>query len=139
MDELELPYGVTLSPGRPEIGDLLSASIGCTSALKRSTPEGVHGVIVGVCGPEELMSHVRQVENAIGSQVRATVGGVELVEECVTFFRLFLIIRELTMTLSFWQSFRLVESWNTNVLHLRILVLITIAPVDDFPHLFFLF
>jgi len=81
VDGLELPYGLTLSPGRPEIGDLLSASIGCTSALKRSTAAGVHGVVVGVCGPEELMSHVRQVESAIGSQVRATVGGVELVEE----------------------------------------------------------
>jgi ferric-chelate reductase len=86
VEDLDLPYGLTLDPGRPELGDMLSASIGCVSALKRSTREGVHGVVVGVCGPEELMSHVRQVENAIGSKVRAAVGGVELVEECVTFF-----------------------------------------------------
>lgn len=59
---------------------MLSASIGCVSALKR---EGVHGVVVGVCGPEELMNNVRHVEHAIGAKVRAAVGGVELVEEYV--------------------------------------------------------
>lgn len=85
VEDLDLPYGLTLNPGRPELGDMLSASIGCVSALKRSTREGVHGVVVGVCGPEELLGHVRQVENAVGSKVRGAVGGVELVEEYVAF------------------------------------------------------
>lgn len=79
-----MPDGLTLTPGRPELGDMLSATIGCTSVLKNTTREGVHGVVVGVCGPEELMTRVRQVEHDIGAKVRAAVGGVELVEEYVT-------------------------------------------------------
>lgn len=79
----DLPEGITLTPGRPELGDMLSASIGCASVLKNTTKEGVHGVVVGVCGPEELMNRVRQVEHEVGAKVRAAVGGVELVEEYV--------------------------------------------------------
>lgn len=83
-EDLVLPDGITLTPGRPEIGDMLSATIGCASALKNTTTEGVHGVVVGSCGPEELMANIRRVEHAIGSKVRAAVGGVELVEEYVS-------------------------------------------------------
>lgn len=80
-DKLELPDGITLSPGRPDLADMLSSSCSCASALKNTTKEGVHGVVVGVCGPDELLDNVRKVENAVGAKVRAAVGGVELVEE----------------------------------------------------------
>lgn len=83
-ENLVLPDGITLTPGRPEIADMLSAMIGCASALKNTTTEGVHGVVVGSCGPEELMANIRRVEHAVGSKVRGAVGGVELVEEYVS-------------------------------------------------------
>jgi hypothetical protein len=96
VEDIEFPYGLTLNPGRPELADMLSATIGCTSALKKSVREGVHGVIVAVCAPPEFANHVRQVENAIRSKVRAAVGGVELLEECAIFFQIRQTSRALT-------------------------------------------
>lgn len=81
--DVRLPEGIELTPGRPELADLLSATISCTSVLKHTTREGVHGVIVGACGPMELLESVRAADRTIGKEVRKAVGGVELLEECV--------------------------------------------------------
>lgn len=78
---VQLPDGIELSPGRPDLGDLLSATISCTSVLKHTTREGVHGVIVGACGPKDMLKSVREADRSIGKEVRKAVGGVEFLEE----------------------------------------------------------
>ncbi|KAF8310934.1 hypothetical protein DL93DRAFT_2083848 [Clavulina sp. PMI_390] len=86
IEELDLPEGIKLVPGRPDLGDMLAALCDCTSGIKHSRAPGgesekLHGVVVGCCGPEPLMDSVRKVEHGIGRSVRNAVGGVELVEE----------------------------------------------------------
>jgi hypothetical protein len=82
---VRMPEGIDLLPGRPDLGDILSSSVGCASVLKATTLTGVHGVVVAVCGPDELVESARAAEASIGKAVRKAVGGVELVEECVIF------------------------------------------------------
>jgi len=78
---LVLPDGMFMQAGRPELRDTLYASLSCVSALKNKSHSGPHGVIVGVCGPKELVAEVRKVERGIGKSVRKAVGGIELVDE----------------------------------------------------------
>ena len=73
--------GITVQAGRPEIKDVLFASLSCVSALGQNSFSGAHGVVVGVCGPGGLVDEVRKVERSVGKAVRKAVGGVELIDE----------------------------------------------------------
>jgi hypothetical protein len=73
--------GILVQAGRPELKDVLFASLSCVSALKQNSLSGVHGVVIGVCGPTGLVDEVRKVERGVGKAVRQAVGGVELVDE----------------------------------------------------------
>ena len=45
----------------------------------------MHGIVMSVCGPKELVQEVRKVERGVGMSVRKAVGGVELIKELFAF------------------------------------------------------
>ncbi len=85
VPSFEVPDSIRVSAGRPDVQDLLYASISCASALRDRSLEGVHGIVMAVCGPKSLVEGVRKVERGVGMAVRKAVGGVELIEESFTF------------------------------------------------------
>lgn len=80
----DVPEKIKVTAGRPDVQDLLYASISCASSLRDRSLEGVHGVVLAVCGPEGLMQNVRTAERGVGMAVRKAVGGVELFEQPFT-------------------------------------------------------
>ena len=74
---VNLPANISLSPGRPEISNILASTIDNTTAVS-SNP---HGLVVGVCGPGSLGKHVRDAVGKVNSTIRKKVGGIELCEE----------------------------------------------------------
>ncbi|KAG8892042.1 hypothetical protein FRC00_012740, partial [Tulasnella sp. 408] len=74
-----LPANVTLSPGRPKFDAMLDHFLDKTKQLPEG-PEGLHGTVVGCCGPESLCHSVKYAELSIKGRKRDAVGGIELVE-----------------------------------------------------------
>ncbi|KIO24635.1 hypothetical protein M407DRAFT_212299 [Tulasnella calospora MUT 4182] len=75
-----LPANVTLSPGRPKFDAMLDHFVDRTRQLPEG-PEGLHGTVVGCCGPESLCHSVKRAELSIKGRKRDAVGGIEVVEE----------------------------------------------------------
>lgn len=75
-----LPENVTLSPGRPKLGNLLEGFIDKTKELEENS-NNLHGTVVGCCGPASLGESVKRATMSISGSKRLAVGGVELVEE----------------------------------------------------------
>ncbi|KDQ57126.1 hypothetical protein JAAARDRAFT_35728 [Jaapia argillacea MUCL 33604] len=77
-----VPPGITFSPGRPKIANILDGVIESTlSANQQKGAEKLAGVMVGVCGPMGLGEQVRQVVGNVDPVRREAVRGVELCEE----------------------------------------------------------
>lgn len=87
VDVTTRPVGVhpnvIVSPGRPRFGRSLDTAISKGVALRPGDEEedGMKGLIVGVCGPTEMGEEVVRAVNAIGSDRRDKVGGIEVHEE----------------------------------------------------------
>ena len=82
--DLELPLGMTLSPGRPKLSRIFEDAIADAVAQGSSGAKGdepIAGVIVGVCGPVNMVDDVSKAVNAIDPAKRDQVGGVEICEE----------------------------------------------------------
>ena len=74
--------GLSLTPGRPRVGKVLDGVIASTLTYAGGKDEGgLRGVVVGVCGPVGLGDEVCGAVRGVGAQRRASVGGVEVVEE----------------------------------------------------------
>ena len=82
FEGLELPLGITLTPGRPKIGELLDGFI--TSVTKKGS--AAHGAFVAVCGPVGLSRDVAHAVRVCDVNAKKAVGGVQFHEECVVFF-----------------------------------------------------
>ena len=87
-----LPPGLTLSPARPKLPQILKGVVNRSAALFSGGRErkrgggGLTGVIVGVCGPSGLGDEVRKAVAGFDPDSRKRVGGIELHEECVVSF-----------------------------------------------------
>ena len=81
--DLDLPLGITLAPGRPKFSRIFEEAIADAVALGPGAKcdESVNGVVVGVCGPVNLIDDVSKAVNAIDPVRRDQVGGVEICEE----------------------------------------------------------
>lgn len=80
----DLPQNITITPGRPNISNILDTFIDSTSSSPKYFEPGTEsksGVVVGVCGPRGLGDQVRKVVGNVSSDHRRAVGGVELCEE----------------------------------------------------------
>lgn len=67
---------ITFEAGRPNITQAVD------EVVRRTAAHGnAGGVIVGVCGPQPLVEDVWKSERAVGNEMRAAVGGVEVHEE----------------------------------------------------------
>lgn len=75
-----LPPNITLAAGRPRLSTILDDLVDqtCSVAPQRS------GFVVGVCGPGGLGEQVRKIVGELDGDRRASVGGIELCEECVS-------------------------------------------------------
>lgn len=84
-----LPPGLTLSPARPKLPNILQGVVNRSSALFSQGRErkrgggGLTGVIVGVCGPSGLGDEVRKAVAGFDPESRKRCGGIELHEEYV--------------------------------------------------------
>ncbi|KAH0828641.1 ferric reductase like transmembrane component-domain-containing protein [Lanmaoa asiatica] len=78
---LLLPPGVTLTPGRPKIGELLDGLV--TSMT--TTKNGTHGVFVTACGPTSLARDVSLAVRTLDVNSKIAIGGIQFHEECVFF------------------------------------------------------
>ncbi|KAI0746323.1 incomplete iron reductase [Daedaleopsis nitida] len=82
-----LPPGLTLSPTRPKLPQVLKGVVDRSTALFSGGRErkrgggGLTGVIVGVCGPSGLGDEVRKAVAGFDADSRKRVGGIELHEE----------------------------------------------------------
>ena len=76
FDGMYLPQGITLLPGRPNLGNLLGEAI--TNTMSAG---GTNGLFVGVCGPVALARTTARVVKEVDTHSRTAVGGVELHEE----------------------------------------------------------
>lgn len=76
---------LTLSPGRPNIKNILSSAISTVieynAGIGAGDPLGLSGLAVGICGPQSLSDSVMGAIGGIGSAERAKVGGIEVHEE----------------------------------------------------------
>jgi len=99
LSSLKLPEHLTVSTGRPKLGQHLSGILdqacalsmfkrrgGGASRSKRNAEgleggSGLNGVIVGVCGPGGLADDVRKMVRASDERRRKAVGGIEVHEE----------------------------------------------------------
>lgn len=76
LDGLYLPPGITLAPGRPDVGRHLDVLVSATRCAG-----GYSGVFIGVCGPVGLAANVREAVSAFDTRLGRAVGGVEVHEE----------------------------------------------------------
>lgn len=77
FEGLVLPPGITLAPGRPNIGKLLDGLV--ASMMSKG---GVHGAFVGVCGPAGLGGGVARAVRTYNVDSKKAVGGIQFHEEC---------------------------------------------------------
>ncbi|KAG8987245.1 hypothetical protein FRB90_003515 [Tulasnella sp. 427] len=75
-----LPKGTTLSPGRPKLDAVLDEFVDWTKGLE-SSPQHLHGAVVGCCGPAGLGDSVKRAVMGVKGSKRLAVGGLEFVEE----------------------------------------------------------
>lgn len=75
--------GLSLSPGRPKIGQALDSVVLRTVSLGSSMrgSEKLSGIIVATCGPVALGDEVAKAVRLVDGAQRKVVGGVELQEE----------------------------------------------------------
>ena len=78
LEGMYLPPGMTLAPGRPNLGKHLDALVSATR-----TAGGCSGVFVGVCGPVTLAASASESVKRFDVARKRAVGGVEFHEECV--------------------------------------------------------
>lgn len=78
FEGLLLPPGITLTPGRPNIGNLLDGFV--TSMMDEGD---AHGAFVAVCGPVSLSRDVAHTLRAFDVNSKKAVGGIQFHEECV--------------------------------------------------------
>jgi ferric-chelate reductase len=85
--------GVSLNPGRPRLSKVLDTVMTrvVTLGSGEKDEEAPCGVFVGVCGPPGLRDEVAGVIREVDSGRRDRVGGVDVYEECVSFFHLSLL------------------------------------------------
>jgi len=76
LDGMYLPSGITLTPGRPNVAKHLDVLVGSTIC-----GGGCSGVFVGVCGPVSFSRGVCESVRCFDSQLKRSVGGIELHEE----------------------------------------------------------
>ena len=78
-----LPAGLTLSPGRPHLKQMLEGVVGRTCDVFRTTGSEVKpsGVFVGACGPAALTEEAGNVVRNFDRETFYAVGGVEAQEE----------------------------------------------------------
>ena len=79
-----LPSGLSLAPGRPRLGQLLTGVVERSTEAYLETQERPSGVLVGACGPVSLTEHVGDAVRNFDREKFKAVGGVELQEEYVT-------------------------------------------------------
>ncbi|KAL0065866.1 hypothetical protein AAF712_007170 [Marasmius tenuissimus] len=76
---------LTLSPGRPKLGNILEASVerlvGPDMSATEKDRDGLCGLLVGVCGPVQLADSVCDAVRNVDSDKRDKVGGIEIHEE----------------------------------------------------------
>ncbi|KAI9566156.1 ferric reductase like transmembrane component-domain-containing protein [Boletus coccyginus] len=77
FEEPELPLGITLTPGRPKIGELLDVFVGSIT----SKGSAAHGAFVAVCGPVSLSRDVAHAVRAYDVNSKRAVGGIQFHEE----------------------------------------------------------
>lgn len=88
VQNTDLPPNMHLHPGRPHIKNLLNEFVDRTKALPLPTQKDeLCGLVVGACGPASLLESVKEAERGLSVKKRDSVGGVEIVEECVIVFR----------------------------------------------------
>lgn len=77
--------GLTLSPGRPRISNVIEAAISRAVSLGAGAKdsERITGMIVPVCGPVGLADDVSNAVAKVDPLRRDQVGGIELHEEYV--------------------------------------------------------
>lgn len=84
-EDFFLPYHpkLTLSPGRPKIGQIVEGVMGKIVRLGSGVKdnEKVTGVAVSVCGPMEMADEVSAEVGKLDEGRRDRVGGVEVIEE----------------------------------------------------------
>ena len=74
FEDLVLPTGLSLTPGRPDVYSILVGATAQTGSRR--------GVFVGVCGPASLGDTVREAVSAVDDQgLSHRAGGLELHEE----------------------------------------------------------
>ena len=81
FEGLELPLGITLTPGRPKIRELLDVFVGSIT----SKGSAAHGAFVAVCGPVGLSRDVAHAVRAYDVNSKRAVGGIQFHEEYVIF------------------------------------------------------
>ncbi|KAG8221551.1 ferric reductase like transmembrane component-domain-containing protein [Butyriboletus roseoflavus] len=78
FEGLLLPPGITLAPGRPDIGKLLDRF--ATSMMGKGD---AHGAFVAVCGPTSLAKDVAHTLRVFDVNSKKAIGGIQFHEECV--------------------------------------------------------
>lgn len=78
--------GLTLSPGRPRISNVLESAISRTVRIGAGAKDSqrISGMIVPVCGPVGLADEVCKSVAKVDPLRRDQIGGIELHEEYVT-------------------------------------------------------
>lgn len=76
---------LTLSPGRPNVTNLLNGAIESVLEYKAGVglkdPIDLSGLAVGVCGPQGLGDGVMRAVGEIDGGARRSIGGIEVHEE----------------------------------------------------------
>lgn len=82
LQGIELPSHMYLVPGRPRIEVMINELAEHTKGLATSSDE-LSGLVVGYCGPSSLRDSVEAAQMSLSKKMRDSVGGVEVVNECV--------------------------------------------------------
>ena len=78
LEGLLLPPGITLTPGRPKVEELLNGFV--VSIMNKG---GAHGAFVGICGPVALAKDVVCTVRTFDAASKKAIGGIQIHEECV--------------------------------------------------------